>query len=236
MVRGRLLLPIAVAAMAAAVAAAPPEGPPRRLRPQRVRVTNTMGHGGQSSTLESRVLLQSSTKTFRDGSFVVPDTLSAGVQLGNTASYSLTAWIKTRLGGTIVAKTSKRWVANCKSLYIHRSGTVEFAVAYVGSVTSHRRVNDNRWHHIALTYNHPSQELVLHIDGHLSSHKVFDPEQDPDWAVLQLGFTTTQYPYGRSHFQGQISDLTYWKHVLTTKEIRGAGNFAAATRVMLRHA
>ena len=198
----------------------------RRLKAQGVRVTNSIDRGGRpTSTLGSRVLLQSATKTFGGtDTFIVPRPKAAAVQLGNAASYTLGVWVKTRHGGTIVAKTAKRWVAACKSLFVHSNGVVEFNVAFVGTLVSRKRVNDGRWHHIVLVYNHPSHDLVLFVDGHLAAHKTFDPRPDPSWATLQLGFTTGQFPIGQSYFIGQIADLVYWKRALQTPEIRRIAN------------
>ena len=61
------------------------------------------------------------------------------------------------------------WVPDGKSLFV-RDGRLCFDVGWVGVVQSRREVNDNRWHGIAMTWDHETATVRLYIDGQLDAH------------------------------------------------------------------
>ena len=56
------------------------------------------------------------------------------------------------------------WVRDGKALFV-RKGKLVFDIGWVGAVASKRRVDDDRWHEVVLTYEHETGRVRLYIDG-----------------------------------------------------------------------
>ena len=71
------------------------------------------------------------------------------------ADYTISARIKTKKGGTLFARApaTKKWARGGKALFV-RKGKLVFDIGWVGEVSSRSRVDDDRWHDVALTYEH----------------------------------------------------------------------------------
>jgi hypothetical protein len=93
--------------------------------------------------------------------------------------YSLTAWLRTTEGGTILSKTDDNglWKStrNAKSLFVHgRHGKATFAVGASGmmgaaqqgtAVESAQGISDGKWHHVALVFLAKNTSARVFVDG-----------------------------------------------------------------------
>ena len=78
---------------------------------------------------------------------------------------TLSAWIKTKAGGTIISKaaTTGIWVRNGKTFFV-RGGQLGYDVGWVGQVSGGPQVNDGKWHHVAVSRKRSGQ-VTLYVDG-----------------------------------------------------------------------
>ncbi len=86
-------------------------------------------------------------------------------------------------------------------------------------------VPQDRWMHVAATYNSSSRQAILYINGDSVAGKIFTTGglivNDPD--SLFIGdFRSAQ---GGFHFQGQIDQVRIWKNVVRTGEQIRAGMY-----------
>jgi hypothetical protein len=142
-------------------------------------------------------------------------------------SYTISARIKTRRGGTIFSKTPEGpWVPGGKALFI-RGGRLTFDIGWVGFVASQRRIDDDRWHEVAMTYHRENHRVHLFIDG-----KLDDPPNDPKPLVprgaqgernpvVRIGYASMNFPRppNPTYFDGQISEVRFYQRALDGQQI-----------------
>jgi hypothetical protein len=68
----------------------------------------------------------------------------------------LAVLIKTTTPGTIISKTGVTWSPGSVALTISQTGTANYQINGVGTITGTTKVNDAKWHEVALVYS--SQE------------------------------------------------------------------------------
>ena len=146
--------------------------------------------------------------------------------------FTITARIKTTKGGTIFAKTSTApaWGPNGKTFFV-RGGRLAFDVGWVGVVQSSTRVDDGRWHDVAVTYAHQTGEVKLLVDGRTSGHKQLKPKESVKDHVARIGYTSNNFPGPQSFFAGEISEVRFYDYVLRADELRTAPEPTAALAV-----
>ena len=171
--------------------------------------------GRQSATSEAP--LETGTLAF-DGSTHVEINAAADFEM-TAADYTIRARIKTKNDGTILAKTAPtgKWVPNGKTLFI-RGGKLTFDIGWVGAVKSERSVKDNRWHNVAMTFEHSSGRVRLFVDGHLDGEKTLKPRDKVQGHVVRLGFTAANFPK-QPRFDGQMSDVWFYCRALGGEEL-----------------
>jgi hypothetical protein len=78
---------------------------------------------------------------------------------------TISAWIKTKTGGTILSKAAQSgpWVKNGKTFFV-RGGKLGYDVGWVGQVSGGPKVNDGQWHHVSATRTR-SGRVTLYVDG-----------------------------------------------------------------------
>jgi len=120
--------------------------------------------------------------------------------------YSICARIKTRQGGTILSKTAPtgNWVRDGKTLFV-RGGKLAFDIGWVGAVQSRRSVTDNRWHDVAMTWQHETGRVCLYVDGKLEGAASLKPKGVHQGHAVRLGYTSPNFPRPQTFFDGQIS-------------------------------
>ena len=171
-----------------------------------------------------------------DGKAFVSIANSPAIDLG-TADFSVSAWIKTRGAGTILARgpAKGKWQPKGKTFFV-REGRLCYDVGWVGVVESNRRVNDGRWHHVAVTYGHRDGLTQLYIDGQPDSRRPLKSPDDPAH-VVRIGYTATDFV---PPFSGLLDEIRLYRRTLPAAEVALlAGRAVAApqvTAVACRHA
>ena len=134
--------------------------------------------------------------------------------------YSIVARFKTKKAGTIFSKTKPTgpWVPNGKTLFV-RGGRLGFDIGWVGVVTSRTRVNDGRWHDVAMTYKHETRQVRLYVDGKFDAQRKLAPRARVDGHVIRIGYTSPNFPEQDSFFKGQIEEVRFLQRTLSQAEI-----------------
>ncbi len=136
---------------------------------------------------------------------------------------SITCWVNTEFDGSIFSKTlpDHEWVPGGISLFV-RDGNVTFDMGWVGDLaSSHQKVNDGKWHHIALLWSHDSSSAVLYVDGKNPVEREFpmNPGWNLDDHIVQLGYTSKTFPQEK-YFSGKIDELRIYNKKLSFDEIQ----------------
>lgn len=148
--------------------------------------------------------------------------------------YSITARVKTEDGGTIIAKAPQTgdWMPNGKSLFI-RGGRLVFDIGWVGAVTSQRRVDDGRWHDVAMTWDRESARVRLYIDGRLDAEGTLRPKDATENHVVRLGYTSPDFPEQQSSFRGRMHAVRFYSRRLDSGEVTRLAEGEAVERGLL---
>jgi putative heme-binding domain-containing protein len=138
--------------------------------------------------------------------------------------YSITARIKTRRGGTLFAKTEpgSEWVPDGKAWFV-RDGRLVFDIGWVGAVTSRGRVDDDRWHDVAITYEQRSSRVRLYVDGRPDGEGRLESAQNRQGHVVRLGFGAADFPAPQTYFDGQMAQVRFYDGVLSADELTVPG-------------
>ena len=136
--------------------------------------------------------------------------------------FSLLARIRTKKGGTILAKAppAGQWAPNGKTLFV-RNGRLCFDIGWVGVIQSKKAVGDGKFHDVAMTYDAKAKRIQLFIDGKLDTGGVLGSNGRVGNHVVRLGYTSTNFPRPRTHFDGVISDVHVYQRALKAAEIAG---------------
>jgi len=135
------------------------------------------------------------------------------------ADYTVSARIKTKADGTIFCKTSPsgNWAHGGQTFFIN-GGKLALDVGFVGVVRARTRVNDGRWHEVAMTYEQADNRIRLYLDGKLDGEGRLEPlGKDRGFPVL-LGYTSSNFP-GHPFLDGQMSDVCFHQRALSEDEI-----------------
>jgi len=132
--------------------------------------------------------------------------------LSNT---TISAWIKTKTGGTILSKAALngKWVPNGKTFFV-RGGRLGYDVGWVGVVQSQQPVADGQWHHVAATRTKAGR-VALFIDGKPAGGKIL-ASRDEASHIVRLGYTATDF---MPPFNGSMDEVSIFQRVLSAKEI-----------------
>jgi serine/threonine protein kinase len=143
---------------------------------------------------------------------------SAGFNMTNR-DYTIFARIKTRRGGTIFSKTAAQgsWVPDGKAMFVRR-GRLCFDIGWVGCVESQRRVDDNAWHDVAMTYTRKDHRVLLFIEGQLDGEKPLAPKTDTPHHVVRIGYAAPAFP-NPAYFDGLITDVRFYQRALNQEQI-----------------
>jgi putative heme-binding domain-containing protein len=133
--------------------------------------------------------------------------------------FTMAARLRTKVGGTILAltPTGPKWAPDGQSLFV-REGRVCFDVGWVGVVSSRRRVDDDRWHDVVVTWQHNSSKLRIFIDGKLDAEGRIAAKQALTESALRIGFTTADFPQPNSYFQGALEEVRLYQRELLESE------------------
>jgi hypothetical protein len=138
--------------------------------------------------------------------------------LPSTSDFTWAARIKTAEGGTIVARAGRgaEWAPGGKVLFV-RNGRLNFDVGWVGVVRSTARVDDGRWHHVAVTVDFASgsETIRFHVDGTPAGGGTLEIAADRSDSELpvKIGYCNDDFPEP-SGFVGDIEDVRWYGYVL----------------------
>lgn len=134
--------------------------------------------------------------------------------------FSIVAWVKTTKNGTVFSKTVEgKWTKYGKSFFV-RGGRPGFDVGWVGVVNSQRRVNDGKWHKIALTYRSKNGRARIYVDGKLDGEKRLESMPDPKGSKVRFGYTSTNFPEkGNKSLIGSIDEVRFYNRTLSASEL-----------------
>lgn len=154
-----------------------------------------------------------------DGQTSVSIANSKQIDLFNK-DFTIRARIKTKNGGTILSKAPKSgsWQPNAKALFV-RGGKLVYDIGWVGAVTSRQKVNDNRWHDIAMTYRANDGKIQLFIDGKLDREGSLKPKEKTPNYLVRLGVASANFPEPQSYFDGEIEKVQFYASLLNEEQI-----------------
>lgn len=130
----------------------------------------------------------------------------------NSEDFSVVARIKTSADGTIfsVSDGGDLWIPNGQSLFL-RDGHLVFDIGWVGAVSGKTKVSDNRWHNVAVTWEHATKRVRLYVDGRLDGEGKLAAKAPVASAVARIGFTSPNFPEPESFFQGEIETVKFYQ-------------------------
>ena len=145
-----------------------------------------------------------------------------------TKDFTITARIRTRSGGTIFSRTkaSDRWVPDGQTLFV-RNGQLAFDIGWVGAVQSRRRVNNGKWHNVAVTWEAKTEQVQLFIDGQPERSGELATQKPLRESVLRIGFTNDNFPGPQSFFDGDLRDVRFYQRRLKNSELADARSLPA---------
>lgn len=134
--------------------------------------------------------------------------------------FTITARIRTKSGGTIISRTQNRekWVPDGQTLFV-RNGQLVYDIGWVGAVQSRRRVNDGKWHDIAMTWDAKTETVQLFVDGRPDQSRELTTEKPLRDSVLRIGFTNSNFPGPQSFFEGDLRDVRFYQRRLDHEEL-----------------
>jgi len=142
-----------------------------------------------------------------------------------------TVWFKTPGGALnpimIQDPPGAAHVSGNRSLNVESSGMVRVrgnSVAALNSYNSNAAVNDDQWHHVAVTIafetNGVNDTMKLYIDGDLSKGYEIDVVDINSRSASAADFIIVLGYNGTNAFTGQIDDVRVYSRVLTEDEIK----------------
>lgn len=140
--------------------------------------------------------------------------------------FTIMARMRTRKNGTIFCKTKNwaEWIPDGKSLFI-RNGRLTYDIGWVGAVTSGKKINDGKWHDIAMTWSADDAEVTFYIDGKKDkSGRLIAKDAVEDHAI-RVGYTNEDFP-DPSFLQGKLDRVRFYQRKLKPAEIQNESELA----------
>ncbi len=152
--------------------------------------------------------------------------VSKPAALNFEANFTWSAWIKTASDGTILARgpATGNWIQGGKALFVI-NGILRFDVGWVGNTSSAMKVNNDEWHHVALTTTFQTSALndtaVMYIDGHqVQTRSNWDVNRYPEAGLaVKVGFASGNFPTPKPWFFGLIDEVRIYDRALPEEEI-----------------
>jgi hypothetical protein len=193
--------------------------------------TTDSGSGHNNGTLQGTAAFVSDSERGNclelDGDGYV--NIASGVAELGDADFTIAAWIKTtKIGVPILSKCNGNgeWEQNEKEFYVADSETSEFendgTAEYVGNacdwIRGEKRVDDGKWHHVAVTWDSAEEEGLVYIDGAETTGEAgFSGEADNDGDTIRIGSADGGHSSG--DFIGRIDDVAIFDVTLTAGQI-----------------
>lgn len=134
--------------------------------------------------------------------------------------FSISARIKTKADGTIFSFSDggDKWIPNGQSLFV-RGGKLGFDIGWVGAVAGRRRIDDDQWHSVAMTWQQATGRVQLFVDGKLDGESKLKAKARIAKQVARIGFTSSNFPQ-HSFFQGELSEVSFYQQLLADKDTK----------------
>jgi putative heme-binding domain-containing protein len=142
--------------------------------------------------------------------------------------FTLTARIRTKSGGTIFSrtKTGEKWIPDGQTLFV-RNGQLAFDIGWVGAVQSRQRVNDGKWHDVAMTWDSKTKLVQLFVDGKPDQSRELATQKSLRESVFRIGFTNSNFPGPQSFFDGGLRDVRFYQRLLSNAELSKSASLPA---------
>ncbi|NQU55229.1 MAG: PKD domain-containing protein, partial [Bacteroidetes bacterium] len=145
---------------------------------------------------------------------------------------TVTAWFKTNTGGNS-RKTIVSWGKNSEgqmfNVMMQDDGTVRIEAGACSVRSTKSNLNDNNWHHVAVTYNPADgdklQDVKIYIDGELDTNQS-DTEASYRSEEVSINTDNTEnnvrigsVQYANDYWEGALDDVRIYSKSLTAEEI-----------------
>ncbi|HUG68466.1 MAG TPA: DUF6797 domain-containing protein [Pirellulaceae bacterium] len=143
-----------------------------------------------------------------------------GDAIDTTQSFTVTARLRTKQGGTILARTTPgpKWVPGGQVLFV-RGGRLCYDIGWVGVVQSNVRIDDGNWHDVAVVFDDETGTATLFVDGQPVGAKQLVPQVELDKPVVRIGFCAPDFP-APSTFVGELQDVRYFAQPLDAERLK----------------
>lgn len=129
-----------------------------------------------------------------------------------TKDFSIVARIRTRADGSIwsLCQSGPNWTPDGQSFFL-RGGRLAFDIGWVGAVAGKTKVDDDRWHTVAMTWQKKGQRVRLYVDGRLDGEGKLAAKAALPRSVVRVGFTAPDFPRPATFFQGAMSEVRFYQ-------------------------
>ena len=100
--------------------------------------------------------------------------------------------------------------------------------AGVGAVQSKKRIDDGKWHDVAMTWEYETGRVRFFIDGKQNGTGILRPQGKKPDLVAKIGFTNGNFP-GNSFFDGDIKQVQFFSEAIVPDVISQLRKERAAT-------
>ena len=138
------------------------------------------------------------------------------------SDYTVAARLRTTEGGTIFSQAARTgpWVPDAKTFFV-RDGRLCFDIGWVGAVQSRQRVNDGRWHDVAMTFQSATGTVQLYVDGTLQGQGNLRPKSPVTDHVVRIGYTSANFPESQGGFVGELERIRFAQRLVGADQLAG---------------
>jgi len=149
--------------------------------------------------------------------------------------FTITARVKARGNGTIfaLAKPDSEWTPNGQTLFV-QDGRLTFDIGWVGAVSSKKKINDGKWHNVAVVWTKSDQQLQFFIDGKPDGKGTLAAKGALDGGAVRIGFTSPNFPGPESFLTGELEEVRFYQKQLGA-ELQSPETLTAATDGLVAH-
>jgi len=152
-----------------------------------------------------------------------------------SADFTLEYWIKTSQHGPAATDwTSGKGIVDASAAgqakifgtSLVNNGILAFGIGNPAkTIKSVKRINDNLWHHVAVTRKKSSGIINLYIDGKLEAtdHSTNTDSLNAS-AYISLGSMATSGPSSTNYFNGNLDEIRFWNVVRDSISIKNNYN------------
>lgn len=135
-----------------------------------------------------------------------------------TKDFTIAARLKTKADGTIwsLSQSGPKWTPDGQTFFI-RDGRLCFDIGWVGAVAAKSKINDGKWHNVAMTWQQSERRVRLYVDGKLDGEGSLSAKAALPKSVVRIGFTTPDFPRPATFFQGELAELRFYQRRLTER-------------------